>query len=83
VISQESRDLALSCGDLGRIASAKNIMSQHARFLLGEDEAKMIVSTMTEQVRKTWYQVVRAQGVSERDADAIKGAFVYEGFEQK
>jgi serine/threonine-protein kinase HipA len=35
---------------------------------------------MAEQVRASWYSVVRAQGVSERDAETIKGAFVYEGF---
>jgi serine/threonine-protein kinase HipA len=35
---------------------------------------------MTEQVRLTWYEVVRARGVSEKDAELIKGAFVYEGF---
>jgi len=37
---------------------------------------------MTEQVRTTWYSIVRAQGVSERDAETIKRAFVYEGFER-
>jgi serine/threonine-protein kinase HipA len=35
---------------------------------------------MREQVSATWYDVVRAEGVSEKDAEAIRGAFVYEGF---
>jgi hypothetical protein len=35
---------------------------------------------MSERVRATWYDVVRAQGVSERDAETIRGAFLYEGF---
>jgi len=72
--------LALVCGDLGRFANAKNLLSQCSRFLLDENEARSIISSMTEQVRTTWYGVARAQGVSERDAETIKGAFVYEGF---
>jgi serine/threonine-protein kinase HipA len=80
VISLDKRELAMACGDQGRFASAANLLTQHARFLLGEDEAKTIVSTMTEQVRATWYGVVRGQGVSEKDAETIRGAFVYAGF---
>jgi serine/threonine-protein kinase HipA len=79
-ISQDRRDLAMACGDLGRFSNARNIMSQHARFLLDEDAAKAIVSEMTDQVRATWYNTVRASGASEKDAEAIRGAFVYEGF---
>jgi serine/threonine-protein kinase HipA len=80
VIAQDRRDLAMTCGDKSRLASASNILSQHTRFLLGPVEAKAIVTDMTEQVSATWYEVVRAAGVSEKDADAIKSAFVYEGF---
>jgi serine/threonine-protein kinase HipA len=80
VIAQERRDLAMTCGDLGRFANAKNLLSQAARFLLGMEEAKAVVSEMTRQVRATWYETVRASSVSEKDAEAIKAAFVYEGF---
>jgi serine/threonine-protein kinase HipA len=80
VIAQDRRDLAMTVGDQGRFANAKNLLSQHTRFLLDADEAKVIVSEMTERVRATWYDVVRAQGVSEKDAEAIRVAFVYEGF---
>lgn len=80
VIAQDRRDLALDCGDMGRFANAKNLLSQCARFLLDEDEAKAILTKMTEQVRNTWYDVARGVGVSTKDADAISGAFVYEGF---
>jgi serine/threonine-protein kinase HipA len=80
VIAQDRRDLAMEVGDQGRFANAKNLLSQHARFLLDADEAKAIVSRMTEQVRANWYTVSRAQGVSEKDAEVIKGAFVYDGF---
>jgi serine/threonine-protein kinase HipA len=80
VIAQERRDLAMECGDMGRYANAKNILSQHARFLLDENEAAKIVRDMKEQVAATWYDTMRASGVSESDAEIIRGAFVYEGF---
>lgn len=80
VIAQDRRDLAMEIGDRGRFANAKNLLSQHTRFLLEEEEAKKIVSDMTDKVRSTWYDVVRAQGVSEKDAETIEAAFSYEGF---
>jgi serine/threonine-protein kinase HipA len=79
-VSVERRDLALDCGDMGRYANAKNILSQHARFLLDRDDAEKIVNDMKAQVEATWYDTVRASGVSERDAETIRGAFVYPGF---
>ena len=80
VVSQERRDLAMECGDMGRFANAKNILSQHARFLLDRDEAEKIVSDMRAQVSK-WYDTARVCGVSETDAEMIRGAFVYPGFD--
>jgi serine/threonine-protein kinase HipA len=80
VIAQDRRDLSMEIGDQGRFANAKNLLSQHTRFLLKEAEAKAIVSDMTEGVRATWYDIVRTQGVTEKDAETIRGAFVYEGF---
>jgi serine/threonine-protein kinase HipA len=79
VVSQERRDLAMECGDLGRYANRKNLLSQHARFLLAREEAEKIVDEMTAQVAK-WYTTVRASGVSEKDAETIRAAFVYPGF---
>ncbi len=79
-VSQERRDLALDCGDQGRYANAKNILSQHARFLLDRAEAEKIVNDMKAQVETTWYDTLRASGVTEKDADIIRGAFVYQGF---
>ncbi len=79
-VSTERRDLALDCGDQGRYANAKNILSQRARFLLEEEEAQTIVSDMKAQVQATWYETLRASGVSTNDAEAIRGAFVYPGF---
>jgi serine/threonine-protein kinase HipA len=80
VIAQERRDLAMECGDMGRYANAKNILSQHARFLLERSEGERIINDMRDQVVGTWYNTVRACGVTERDADTIRGAFVYSGF---
>lgn len=82
VAAQDQRDLAMICGDRGRLACASNILSQHTRFLLGQVDAKTIVEKMRETVSATWYDVVRAEGVSEKDAEAIRGAFVYEGFDR-
>ena len=79
-ISEERRDLAMDCGDMGRYANAKNILSQHARFLLEKDEAQKIVTEMHAQVGSTWYNTVRSCSVSEKDAETIGRAFAYPGF---
>ena len=79
-VSLERRDLALDCGDQGRYANANNILSQYARFLLERSEAETIVNDMKAQVEGTWYDTLRAYGVSEQDAERIRTAFVYPGF---
>jgi len=78
-VSLEHRDLALACGDRGRFANAKNILSQHARFLLHKDDANKIIADTRAQVER-WYDTVRGCGVSDKDAEMIRGAFVYPGF---
>jgi serine/threonine-protein kinase HipA len=65
---------------MGRYANAKNILSQSTRFLLDRGEAEKIVNDMKAQVEATWYGATRASGVSEKDAEIIRGAFVYPGF---
>ncbi|MCC7529853.1 MAG: type II toxin-antitoxin system HipA family toxin [Candidatus Melainabacteria bacterium] len=80
-VSRERRDLAMDCGDLGRYANAKNLLSQSSRFLVRQDQAREVISVMADQVRSKWHGVARAQGVSEPDAKTISGAFVYGGFE--
>jgi serine/threonine-protein kinase HipA len=79
VVSLDRRDLALVCGDQGRFANAKNILSQHARFLLQKEEAENIIANTRARVGQ-WYDTVRACGVSENDAETIRGAFSYPGF---
>jgi serine/threonine-protein kinase HipA len=79
-VSLERRDLALTIGNFGRAATAANLVSQCARFLLNGDEAEAIVRSMEQLVVASWYEVARAQGVAERDCDLIRGAFAYPGF---
>ena len=79
-ISEERRELAMACGDHGRWANAGNLISQCARFLLSIGEAKAIVAEMQKVVAAEWYAVLRANGVSERDAEMLRGAFNYPGF---
>lgn len=78
----QRRDLALVCGVEGRLATARNLMSECNRFSLDEKEAQSIVDKMTKQVRSTWHSVVRSCGVSVRDAETIKSAFAYPGFDE-
>lgn len=78
--SIERRDLALTCGDQGRRASADNLLSQCGRFLLARDAAAKILDDMEGEVRARWYEVARREGVSERDCERIAGAFAYPGF---
>jgi serine/threonine-protein kinase HipA len=81
-ISMERRDLAMACGDAGRLANAQNLLSQCARFLLDRSEAEAIIADMEAQVRATWHATSRSAGVSERDRGRIASAFVYPGFRE-
>ncbi len=80
VISEDRRDLAMTCGDQGRFANRENLLSQCTRFLLKREDAAQIISSMQDQIQSTWYDVVRSCGVSAKDAETIRRAFVYEGF---
>ena len=80
-VSLERRDLAMICGDEGRLANATNLLSQAARFLLSSDDAKSIVDAMKERVKGTWYEVARSVGGSEQDCERIARAFAYPGFD--
>jgi serine/threonine-protein kinase HipA len=80
VIAQDTRLLALTCGTDGRIATRKNLLSAHARFYLTLAEAENIIDTMTAVIKNEWYSCLRRSGASEKDCDAVAGAFVYDGF---
>ena len=78
-IGIQRRDLAMVCGDGGRYANFKNLLSQYRRYLLKREEAETTVQNMEQIVRNRWYKVARAEGVTEKDCERISGAFVYPG----
>jgi serine/threonine-protein kinase HipA len=82
-VSIERRDLALACGDMGRYAHVDNLLSQSARFLLSRDDATQIIGSMEQTIRERWYGIARQEGVTEKDCETIRGAFVYAGFRLK
>ena len=79
-LSEEHRDLALICGDEGRYANARNLLTQCERFHVQPDEAQALVAGMEETVRARWYETSRACGVSEQDCERMSRAFAYPGF---
>lgn len=79
VVALDRRDLAMACGRFGRYANRTNLLSDHGRFLLEEAEATAIFERTTKTVREQWRPTMRRAGVSERDCEAIKSAFVYDG----
>lgn len=81
LISKERRDLALTCGDMGRYANVGNLLSQSARFLVNPEEAKSIIDEMEQIVRNRWYEIARREGVTDKDCEKIARAFAYPGFQ--
>jgi serine/threonine-protein kinase HipA len=74
------RDLAMIVGDFGRRATAQNLISQSARFLLSKDDAAKIVAGMQACVRAEWHRIARAAKVSVKDCETIRNALENEGF---
>ncbi len=80
MIAMERRDLAMACGNGGRYANKKNILSRHARFLLDEEDATAILNHIVETVQNSWRPAMKASGVSKIDCKTIESAFLYKGF---
>lgn len=78
-IAVDHRDLAMECGHFRRYANKANLLSGHGRFLLGGEESATIFDHIVEAVRAQWRPTMRRAGVSEKDCEAIKRAFLYEG----
>ena len=79
VVALERRDLAMACGRFGRYANKANLLTEPGRFLLEEAEARAIFERIAKTVREQWRARMRRAGVSERDCEAIRSAFVYDG----
>jgi serine/threonine-protein kinase HipA len=79
--SIERRDLAMSLGRYGRIATRYNLLSSAPRFGLGREEANDVIDRIASVVRSGWHRAIRHHAGSDRDCEAVKEAFVYEGFE--
>jgi len=48
--------------------------------LLKDEQAKSILLNMENFIKNNWYNIARAEGVSEIDCEKIASAFVYPGF---
>lgn len=79
-IAQDSRLLAMECGSLGRIANKKNLLTACNRFLLNEDQARLIIGEMLQTIRAEWDACLRRAGASKADGKSVSGARLYEGF---
>lgn len=77
----ERRDLAMACGRYGRAARRDNLMSEAARFGLGDEEAAAIIDQMRTTVRAAWEPTMRRLGGTAADCEAIRAAFDYRGFD--
>ena len=80
MIAMDRRDLAMACGDEGRYANQKNLLSDHGRFLLNEEDAVTILNKIVETVRNSWRPAMEESGVSNIDCKMIESAFLYKGF---
>lgn len=79
VVSVERRDLAMICGPAGRLANRENLLGAAGRFLLDRNEAKSIFDRVSSVIRTTWHATMRRFGVTEKDCELIRGAFLYDG----
>ena len=79
VVALDRRDLAMVCGRFGRHANKTNLLSQHGRFLLGQAEATAVFERTMGTVREQWSAHMRRAGVAQRDCEAVRRAFLYEG----
>jgi serine/threonine-protein kinase HipA len=80
MIALERRDLAMAFGKWGRYANRENLLSQCERFLLSKEAAASVVDAMIAIIKERWYPHCLKVGVSKRDCELIRSAFVYEGF---
>jgi len=78
---QQERDLAMTCGRLGRRARRANLLSAADRFDLSRETANALIDQMVQVVRSEWEGEVRRHGGTVADCAIVAPAFVHEGFE--
>lgn len=79
-VAKDARYLAMACGSQGRISRRENLISGCARFLLSNEEAENIIDSMSEKIKKNWYNYLRRAGATEKDCGLVASAFNYDGF---
>lgn len=79
--SLEKRDLAMTCGTFNRYANRTNLLSQHMQFKLPREQASAMIDKVQQVVAARWEAVLRQQGATQADCDAVVAAFNYRGFE--
>jgi serine/threonine-protein kinase HipA len=79
VVSVERRDLALTVGAYGRVASLYNLMSQSERFGLSLEQARQEIAAVT-SVLQNWRDRFAACGVSAKDIEYIAPAMLSPAF---
>ena len=76
------RDLAMTVGEYGRLASRQNLLSAAPRFGFSRDTANAVIDEISGVVESEWRSAIMDYGGTDEDCEAVSGAFVYEGFEQ-
>jgi len=77
----DERHLALEAGQFGRVARRDNLVSLAPRFSLTVDNAHGLIDRMRAIITSEWAAEIRRQGGTVADCHAVRGAFVYAGFE--
>ncbi|MEA5414761.1 type II toxin-antitoxin system HipA family toxin [Synechococcus sp. BA-132 BA5] len=81
--TETRRDLAMVCGLEGgkpsRWANRGTIADGAPWFLLEREEAEAIATRVFTTVSAEWEHTLCSVGVSQRDCDAVRGAFLYAG----
>jgi serine/threonine-protein kinase HipA len=81
--ASQQRELALIVGRYGRGARRDNLLSAGPRFGLNEAQAGGIIDELQNTVTDRWETEVRRESGTTQDCEAIRAAFVYDGFEYR
>jgi len=78
--AQDGRQLALDCGNAGRLATRENLVSEAPRFGYSREEAGRLIDSMEQVVDARWRELVLKHGGAAADCDEVSSAFCYPGF---